>query len=306
MIYWIHSSECRRSLWRVIDAIHNCSELAISDNCFDDAEKLKDMEAKFARAHERRYGNPNSWRGQVGAIDGVDIWVRSPGGPRAKRYFVERKNHFCILCTGICDSDRRFTFYDMSFEPQTHDSLAWVGTPLGQRFEETLSLHDKGYFFNGDNAYLGGKCMIVPGGSDAFDFYQSSNRMAIECAFGMLVRRFGVFWRPLEVAHHRRAPLVGACMKLHNFCIDEKIGLRLLSRGKESEINPRLWAPTPAFNANGGPVDFLDTFDHATPQGSGGGGRRAQLVAGLRDAGLVRPGTSSLARARNAGQARPN
>lgn len=148
--------------------------------------------------------------------------------------------------------------------------------------------------------------MIVPGGSDAFDFYQSSNRMAIECAFGMLVRRFGVFWRPLEVAHHRRAPLVGACMKLHNFCIDEKIGLRLLSRGKESEINPRLWAPTPAFNANGGPVDFLDTFDHATPQGSGGGGRRAQLVAGLRDAGLVRPGTSSLARARNAGQARPN
>ena len=107
---------------------------------------------------------------------------RSPGGPRAKRYFVERKNHFCILCTGICDSDRRFTFYDMSFEPQTHDSLAWVGTPLGQRFEETLSLHDKGYFFNGDNAYLGGKCMIVPGGSDAFDFYQSSNRMSIECA----------------------------------------------------------------------------------------------------------------------------
>ena len=29
--------------------------------------------------------------------------------------------------------------------------------------------------------------MIVPMNSSDFDFYQSSNRMAIECAFGVLV-----------------------------------------------------------------------------------------------------------------------
>ena len=43
--------------------------------------------------------------------------------------------------------------------------------------------------------------MIVPSGEaalDNYDFYQSSNRMAIECAFGILVRRWGLLWRPLS------------------------------------------------------------------------------------------------------------
>ena len=30
--------------------------------------------------------------------------------------------------------------------------------------------------------------MVVPSNDSDFDFYQSSNRMAIECAFGVLVR----------------------------------------------------------------------------------------------------------------------
>eukprot|EP00965_Chrysotila_dentata_P175292 5786274-Pleurochrysis_carterae.AAC.1 len=32
--------------------------------------------------------------------------------------------------------------------------------------------------------------------------------MPIECAFGILVRRFGVFWRPLAVRFDRRAKLI--------------------------------------------------------------------------------------------------
>ena len=58
---------------------------------------------------------------------------------------------------------------------------------------------------------------------DDFDYPQSSNRMAIECAFGILVQRWGVLWRPLRCRFDRRAPLIGACMRLHNFCIDRRI-----------------------------------------------------------------------------------
>ena len=43
--------------------------------------------------------------------------------------------------------------------------------------------------------------------------------MAIECAFGMLVRRWGILWRPLGFAFERRSPLIGALMRLHNWCI---------------------------------------------------------------------------------------
>ena len=56
---------------------------------------------------------------------------------------------------------------------------------------------------NGDAAFALGPSMITPSNNDPelddFDFYQSSNRMAIECAFGVLVRRWGIFWCPLRV-----------------------------------------------------------------------------------------------------------
>ena len=59
---------------------------------------------------------------------------------------------------------------------------------------------------------------------------QSSNRMGVERTFGLFVRRFGVFWRPLEIRFDRRAPLIIAAMKLHNFCIERKIELEMNQR----------------------------------------------------------------------------
>jgi len=54
--------------------------------------------------------------------------------------------------------------------------------------------------------------------------------MGVERTFGLFVRRFGVFWRPLEMAFTRRAPFIGAVMKLHNFCIDRKITVEMNQR----------------------------------------------------------------------------
>ena len=67
--------------------------------------------------------------------------------------------------------------------------------------------------------------------------------MTIQCAFGMLVRRWGVFWRPLEVAFDRRAPLVGAAMRLHNYCIDRRIAIELEQVAGASLIQPRVRMP---------------------------------------------------------------
>eukprot|EP00965_Chrysotila_dentata_P169832 5606281-Pleurochrysis_carterae.AAC.1 len=72
------------------------------------------------------------------------------------------------------------------------------------------------FFLNGDAAFTLSNSLLTPSGGvpslDAFDFEQSSNRMAIECAFGIFVRRWGVFWRPLAIRFDRRAPTIGACM----------------------------------------------------------------------------------------------
>lgn len=57
---------------------------------------------------------------------------------------------------------------------------------------------------------------------DAFNFYLSSLRIHVEQAFGIMVARWGILWKPLAFDLHRNTRIICAIMKLHNFCIDEK------------------------------------------------------------------------------------
>jgi len=90
----------------------------------------------------------------------------------------------------------------------------------------TAKMFAAGYCVVGDDAYAAGEVMAVPwpwgGGDDrwqdSYNFYQSSFRVHSEQAFGMLVWRWGVFWRPLRVPFLKRPSLIRACFKLHNFC----------------------------------------------------------------------------------------
>ena len=63
---------------------------------------------------------------------------------------------------------------------------------------------------------------------DSYNFYQSSIRISIECAFGMLVKRWGIFWRIMTdpIAHNQL--MILACMSLHNVIID---------RGESGTVN---------------------------------------------------------------------
>ena len=117
----------------------------------------------------------------------------------AGRYHVSRKDEYALLCMAVCDAARRFTYYDISQVPTTHDSLAWSMSELGQRVNNGEL--PAPFFINGDAAFSQSPSMICPSAlpeHDDFDWHQSSNRMAIECAFGILVQRWGVLWRPLR------------------------------------------------------------------------------------------------------------
>ena len=111
--------------------------------------------------------------------------------------------------------------------------------------------------------------------------------------FFVQVRRWGVFWRPLEVRFDRRAPLVSAAMRLHNYCIDRRISTELREVSGASEIQPRVWAPTPAFGENGEPLEFLDTSDHAPAAFVSRCARRDELKRGIEEVGLKRPRESA-------------
>ena len=63
------------------------------------------------------------------------------------------------------------------------------------------------YFGVGDDAFVNGDTLLTPWSGrgltlfqDSFNYHLSSMRQTIERAFGMFIRRWGIFNRPLTVA----------------------------------------------------------------------------------------------------------
>jgi hypothetical protein len=59
------------------------------------------------------------------------------------------------------------------------------------------------------------------GGKDAFYYYLSLNRQVIEQALGILVQRWGIFWRPLRLSMHHHGVAICVACQLHNLCISD-------------------------------------------------------------------------------------
>ena len=58
---------------------------------------------------------------------------------------------------------------------------------------------------------------------DTFNYFLLSNRINVECAFGEISRRWGIFWRPLEGSLTRKTMVIDAGLKLHNFLVKYRI-----------------------------------------------------------------------------------
>jgi hypothetical protein len=287
--FHVSQNECYRSVWLVVDGVNGCSALQAVFP-FDDYEKLSKLEQEF-----RAKSTGGIWIGQVMAIDGVHFEQLNPGDavPNSLKYFVSRKDCCALLCIAGCDAECRFLMIDISQLPTTHDSMAWAATPEGRAIELGGRLHPD-FFINGDNAFNLEEWMMVPcndGVHADFDFFQSSNRVVIERAFGILIRRWGILWRPLEVQFRRRAPLIKCCMLLHNYCITKRVELNLREQNGLTEIQPGRWDATPLFDKEGRPVRNLKTLRRTAdvPSGSGKSTKRDALIADIAEAGLHRP-----------------
>ena len=185
---------------------------------------------------------------QVGALDGVIFTMKKPSfmdrrGNHVNQnaYYVSRKDKFGLLCVAICHYKRRFTWWDISHVGNMHDSMAWVATPMGSAINEGALPHP--FFINADSAFTVGPSMMVPfwcakygSAEDSWNYVQSQNRMAIECAFGMLVRRWGILWRSLEMQWEKCTHVVSACMRLHNWCIDHNTGKDVVTESTGEDV----------------------------------------------------------------------
>jgi len=230
-------------------------------------------------------------KGIIGAVDGIAIKIRCPGGevlnPGA---YYNRKGFYALVVRAVCDARRRFIYVHANSEGSTPDSVAWGCSSLG----DYLSSNGlpSGFFIAGDAAYSCSDALLtpypgnnLPADKDAFNYFQSYYRIEIECSFGMLNRRWGIFWRPLEMSVGKATRVITCCMKLHNICID--------AQDEEFEVDEIDFdgLPTPA--APFDPQDECDDPAMSLPQRTA---RRTEVCAlrdkvcaRLKDKGFQRP-----------------
>jgi hypothetical protein len=173
--------------------------------------------------------------GIVGALDGIAIRIRSPTLAEVSdpgNYYC-RKGFFALNVQAICDHAKKFLWCYTSNKGSTHDSVAFTNSRLySLLLARNPSLQQKGFYLVGDSAYNLTPFLLVPYSTDeirngpasaydSFNFFLSSSRIQIECAFGILVRRWGILWRTLQFDLNKCQRIIQVCMLLHNHIIDD-------------------------------------------------------------------------------------
>ena len=165
--------------------------------------------------------------GVIASLDGIAIAIKQPSSeevPDPKKYY-NRKKYFALCVQAAVTADYKFVFVSASHAGSTHDSTAFQASGLFKLLSSER-LPSWAYIV-GDDAYVQRRDLITPFSGrglsleqDSFNVYQSSCRMVVEQAFGMLVNRFGILWSPMRFSLGTCTRIIGVVCKLHNFIID--------------------------------------------------------------------------------------
>jgi DDE superfamily endonuclease len=211
-------------VWQVLEAIDRSDDPFLDNIQFpiDDVEKLNELERGFARYSSGRI------RGTVAAGDGVVFPMYMPTneevGGDVVAYFT-RKGYYAYGLQAFCDSYCKFVVIASKVCSSCGDNTSYIVTKMSKDIKSGKLPPQ--FHVVLDEAYPRTEQEMSPwkGRSlseekDAFNYYLSLNRQGIERAFGLLVQRWGVFWRPLRVSMEHRGLLIRVACKLHNRCID--------------------------------------------------------------------------------------
>lgn len=185
---------------------------------------------KLADEFQRSRGAVSPLYGCVAALDGIAIEISKPPDDYIPRNFYCRKGMYALPVQACVDARYRFLYMSCKCTGSTHDSVAFAVSNLARELEE--SPLKTGYWIAADAAYMCSQGVIVPWSKsalqcdekglfrDSFNFFHSSLRIHVEQAFGILVRRWGILWRPISFSIADSLPIVSVCMRLHNFVIE--------------------------------------------------------------------------------------
>lgn len=185
--------------------------------------------------------------GCIGALDGWLVKIKSPKFSEVLnpgKYF-SRKGFFALNVQAIVDKKKRILWRLIGEKGSAHDSRVFNESNLGKRLLETADFYyGKGLYIVGDSAYSLRSYLLTPydnaepgSKEDNFNFFLSSSRIYVECTFGEVDRRWGIFWRPLEGSLRNHQYTIDSALRLHNFSVDYMEELAALSGPNISNSN---------------------------------------------------------------------
>ena len=231
--YGVSYCEIFRSVDFVVDAVNSCPALNISFPSSHTEQK------KIASAFERI--SAAGFPGCCGCIDGMLVWTHQPTAKDTanlavgcKQFFCGRKHKFGLNLQAVCDSHLRFLDISIIFGGSTSDTLAFELSHLKEKLT-TPGFLAPGLHLFGDNAYINSPYLATPfpnvRGSaehmtkDSYNYFHSNLRIKIECAFGVLVQRWGFLRKksPQKYTISKTISVVSCLCRLHNFLIDAQL-----------------------------------------------------------------------------------
>ena len=195
-----------------------------------------DREICLNAVHEfnERWDFPNCF----GCIDGKHIRIKCP--PKTGSLFYNYKQYFSIVLQGVADAKCRFLAIDVGARGKQSDGgvlresdfYRWLqngafNLPANKRLpksEKNLPL-----VILGDEAYPLQPNIMRPfprgrltNEKTSFNYRLSRARRCIECAFGLLSKKFRVLERAIGTTPERADTIVKAICVLHNMIIDKE------------------------------------------------------------------------------------
>lgn len=184
-----------------------------------DANHLREFEAAFEAIRGLPY--------VVGAVDGSHIPIICP--PRNGADYYNRKKFHSVLLQAVVSPNCLIWDYDCGWCGSLHDWRLFKKSDLG-RACAAKELGD--YCLVGDAAYQPRWYMLTPykglknlgitHEQYLWNFLQSSTRMPVERAFGILKARWRILLKRNDMKLSNTMRVISTCIVLHNMCIVHK------------------------------------------------------------------------------------
>ncbi|XP_029729932.1 uncharacterized protein LOC134287130 [Aedes albopictus] len=158
-----------------------------------------------------------------GALDGKHIRIQCP--PCSNSNYFNYKGYFSTILFALVDANYKFMYVDIGKNGRVNDASIFRNCSLKKGIENGTIGFPRGSILVGDDAFPLSAYLLKPyshhglltAAEIIFNYRLSRARRVVENAFGILVSRFRIFTRPIDLIPEKVDEIVKAACSLHNW-----------------------------------------------------------------------------------------